>query len=360
MSKFNPHTFFVKDKNGKKKGVNYCVPWLCLYPQNIIKQVKQKDGTIKPTEVKSGFKNTVAILRTVIAIDKKPEKLELDYDTKLFKISNPVFPLAVGKHEIEMTITCLKEFSTDQPIKVVATYKDAKGKLEKSLAGKLKVLKNKDRYKVDVLFVNVWTNINGGKKPKKSNPIGRDVELKKYLNQALIDPRFETVTLKLDSDINPLTKKTTNRKTNFNNVSNAIGGVNPNIPDGSINNIYQFLNTELYKTYSYKKYQNYFKVYFINEDANGLYGIGRSINKADDFRTILVYKIGFADSTVAHETLHSMGLYHSFDNNSDFTLEFCKTDNIMDYSDAYAPYTPVISLYHWQWSKLWDRAIKEI
>lgn len=360
MSKFNPHTFFIKDKSGKKKGVNYCVPWLCLYPESIVKQVKQKDGTLKPTEVKSGFKNTTATLKTIVVIDKKPEKLELDYDTKLFKIVNPAFPLSVGKHEIEMSITCLKEFSSNQSIKVVATYKEASGKLEKSLAGKINVIKNKDRYKVDVLFINVWTNINNASKPNKGVTINRDKELRKYLNQGLVNPIFEKVNLDLSVDIDPITKKVTNRKTNFNNISHAIGGIKPKIPDGATDDIYKFLNTELYKTYSYKKYQNHFKVYFINESAGGLYGIGRSINEADDFRTILVYAIGFADSTVAHETLHSMGLYHTFDNNSDFTFEIFKTDNIMDYSDTATPAIPVISLYHWQWTKLWQRATKDV
>jgi hypothetical protein len=358
MSKFNPHTFYVKDKNGKKKALNYCVPWLCLYPQKIIKQIKQKDGTTKPTEVNSGYKNTTAVLRTILKIDKKPEKLELEYDNKLFKITNPVFPLSIGTHEIDMTITCLKEFSNNQPIKVVATYKNAKGVLEKSLAGKLNVIKNKDRYKVDVLFVQVSTDIGGGK--KIGQPNGRDTELKKYFNQGLVNPSFKTVTLDLSADIDPITKKQTNRKTNFINASSAIGGVNPNIPNGAVDDIYKFLNSELYKSYDKTKYQNHYKIYFINESAGGLYGIGRSIDKNDDFRTILVYKIGFTDSTVAHETLHSMGLYHTFDNNSDFTFEINKTDNIMDYSDTASPPIPVISLYHWQWKKLWQRAIKAI
>ena len=117
-----------------------------------------------------------------------------------------------------------------------------------------------------------------------------------------------------------------------------------------------FLNEELYKSYDKAKYENHFKVYFINENAGGLYGIGRSMDK--DLRTILVYQKGFADSTVAHETLHSMGLYHSFDNDGDFTFKILGTDNIMDYSDAYAPHTPVNTTYHWQWKKLWKRATK--
>lgn len=35
---------------------------------------------------------------------------------------------------------------------------------------------------------------------------------------------------------------------------------------------------------------------------------------------------------MAHELLHAMGLYHSFDNESTYTFEIFKTDNIMDYT----------------------------
>lgn len=173
----------------------------------------------------------------------------------------------------------------------------------------------------------------------------------------MVDPKFETATLKLDTDIDPITKKVTNRRTNFFNKSHALAGSHPSIPNGTLDDIYLFLNAELYKSFDKKKYQDYFKIYFINESAGGLYGIGRSTEKTQDLRTVLVYKIGFADSTVAHETLHSLGLYHSFDNKGDFTFEFEKTDNIMDYSDIIG--IPVISTFHWQWKKIWQRAIKE-
>jgi hypothetical protein len=347
MSKFNPHTFFVKDKSGKKKAVNYCVPWLCLYPESIVKQVKQKDGTLKPTEVKSGFKNTVATLRTVVQIDKKPEKLELDYDTKLFKIISPAFPLSIGVHEIEITITCLKEFNTNQPIKVVATYKNVKGVLEKSLAGKLQVLKNKIRYKAKVLFVNISSNI--GKGVFTANPIGRDIELKKYLNQGLINPIITKVSLDLSENIDAKTKKVTNKKRDFNI---ALGVTAKTIPDGTLDSTYIYLNKELKSKFG-NKYNDYFKLYFIPEESGNVAGIGRSMD--DNTRTVIVYSSGFSDSTVAHEALHSMGLYHSFDNDGDFTFEIYKTDNIMDYSDIGIVPIPVISLYHWQWARVWSR-----
>jgi hypothetical protein len=61
---------------------------------------------------------------------------------------------------------------------------------------------------------------------------------------------------------------------------------------------------------------------------------------------------------VAHETLHSLGLYHSFDNKGDFTFEMNKTDNIMDYSDTAITPIPVNTTYHWQWKKIWQRATK--
>ena len=74
-------------------------------------------------------------------------------------------------------------------------------------------------------------------------------------------------------------------------------------------------------------------------------------------KTILVFKAGFNDSTIAHEVFHSMGLYHSFDNDSKFTFEQFITDNIMDYSDLQG--LPVISTYHWQWAILQSRSEKE-
>jgi hypothetical protein len=347
MTKFDPHKFFVKDKTSKKKAVNYCVPWLCLYPQNTIKQVKQKDGTIKATEVKTSYKNVTAVLRTIVKIDKKPEKLELDYDKTLFKITSPVIPLAIGTHEIEMTITCLKEFDKDQPIKVIATYKNAKGELEKSLAGKLNVLRNKIRYEAKVLFVNVRCKIDNVE--KTANPIGRDVELKKYLNQGLTNPIITKVSLDLSKNTDPVTKKVTNKKRDFNI---ALGVTAKTIPDGTLDSTYIYLNKELKSKFG-NKYNDYFKLYFIPEDSGNVAGIGRNMD--DNTRTVIVYKSGFTDSTVAHEALHSMGLYHSFDNDGDFTFEIYKTDNIMDYSDIGTVPIPVISLYHWQWARVWSR-----
>ncbi|WP_262891363.1 hypothetical protein [Epilithonimonas arachidiradicis] len=51
---------------------------------------------------------------------------------------------------------------------------------------------------------------------------------------------------------------------------------------------------------------------------------------------------------MAHETLHSMGLYHSFDNDGEYTFEYQKTNNIMDYSFD----SDRKLLWYWQDSKV--------
>lgn len=359
MSNFNPHAYSVKNKKGKKVMVNYCVPWITLYPKTIVKNIKQPNGKIVPTTLTSTYSNTTATLRTIINIQKKPEKLELEYDDKLLNIVNKPLPLTVGKHEIEITVTCLKELKSEQPIKVIATYKDSKGTEEKSLAGKLRVAQNKKRFKAKVVFIQVSTDIGNGK--RTGQPKGRENELKKYMNQALITPYFEkTLSLDVSSDTDPKTKRKHNKKKNFNRIANIIndpqGGSDKWIENSIGDNLSDYLNDELYKQYGKKKYQNIYKVYFINEENPHIAGIGRTMNDPAA-KTILVFKAGFNDSTVAHEVFHSMGLYHSFDNDSKFTFEQFITDNIMDYSDLQG--LPVISTYHWQWAILQSRSEKE-
>ncbi len=103
------------------------------------------------------------------------------------------------------------------------------------------------------------------------------------------------------------------------------------------------------------KYSQYVKVYFIeSSDPNKygrVYGIGGTPNSK---RSVIVLTKGFSDSTVAHETLHAMSLYHTFDNNSKFTFKRSETDNIMDYSDVENRKIPVISTFVWQWRKMWN------
>ena len=111
-----------------------------------------------------------------------------------------------------------------------------------------------------------------------------------------------------------------------------------------------FLDNLMKKT----KYSQYTKVYFIESSNPNKYGRAYGIGgNPDSKKSVLICTKGFSDSTVAHETLHSMGLYHTFDNDSKFTFKFSETDNIMDYSDIENRKIPVISTFVWQWKRLW-------
>ena len=74
-------------------------------------------------------------------------------------------------------------------------------------------------------------------------------------------------------------------------------------------------------------------------------------------KAVTIFLGGFLYTTVAHETFHAMGLYHSFSNKGEFIFKKFKTDNIMDYSDIDSDKTPIIST--WQWSIIQKNIDKE-
>jgi len=113
------------------------------------------------------------------------------------------------------------------------------------------------------------------------------------------------------------------------------------------------LDTLFYSKYdNTKNYRDYYRIYFIDENdaGGGLYGQAAGIIA----KSVFVSTKGLGDSTPAHELCHAMGLYHTFDVNSQFVYEQYETDNIMDYSDIGAKKIQVNRLYHWQWKKLQD------
>ncbi len=300
--------------------------------------IKANDKYVVPVLTLLPNKKATLTLKVEIE-DANAKKIEYKYDNNYFKLDKTeVSHKTIGKKELadNLTIECIKEFASDQFIEV-----EADGKF----AGKLKVLANDKahRYKADVLFVNVWTDIISSGTPNKPALSNRDDELKKYMAQALAKPSFDTVALDLSSDAT------------FNTNFSSAGSIS----NGSSDAIQDHMNTALYAKYDPlgKDYRKHYKIYFINESAGGLYG--RSYGIPSTNRSVAVYSVGFNDSTLAHETFHAMGLYHSFSDSGAFTFEKNKTDNIMDYSDIATPPVPVISTWQWQWTELWKNLDKE-
>lgn len=296
---------------------------------------KRKDKYVVP--VASILNGETATFSLKLEVLVEPAKLFFKYDNTLFTLNKQTIAQKTkGKRTLAdfLTVTCIKEFGTDKYIEVFADEK---------FAGKLKIQANDraHRRQVNIALVNVTTDLTGSGILNVAAPAGRQAELRKYLKQAQITPNFTTLALDLSADAT------------FNTNFATAGG---DIANGASDAIQDHLNTALYARYdATQDYRRYYKIYFINEvsrlaGGSSLYGRSYGIPSAN--RSVVVYAIGFADSTLAHETFHAMGLHHTFSNTSKHTFQKNQTDNIMDYSDVAVPPIPVISTYQWQWSTL--------
>lgn len=161
----------------------------------------------------------------------------------------------------------------------------------------------------------------------------RKKEITKYLNQALIVPNFVSANIY----VNRLSR---NEKKKFEDAYNFSGLNAQDVFDVLYNTINKFD----------VKYTNYLKLFFIDDIAGGLYGQAYDLGVAE--KSVIVLTNGFNDSTLAHEALHAMNLYHTFANDSKYTFLNNETDNIMDYSDIENRKFQVISTFEWQWKIL--------
>ena len=283
--------------------------------------------------------NKTAKLSLTVDVMEDAKELTFKFDDELFKLNkSDVTHKVKGKKSLidYLEIECIKEFNKKQEIEVLA---------DNEFAGKIIVLPNnkRHRYKASILFIEVETAINGIGSNNIGNPIGRDTEFTKYFNQALAQADYSTVSLDLSKDAV------------FNSSFSSAGMIVHDDKDA----IQQYMIDKLYKENDKLgiDYRKHYKIFFVREDAKGLYGASYGVPSKE--RAVTVYSIGFNDSTLAHETLHAMGLNHPF-HEKKLCFERSTTDNIMDYSDFEAsPKIPVISTWHRQWKTLWKNLDKE-
>lgn len=320
---------FTKNKDDEKNKLikkEYFVPWLTLYPGQTIKLSLLINVFEEAKEIK--FKNT----KDDSVISFEPETPPL---------------LSKGKHEQpdSLTVKCNKPFSADQEIII---YGDDD---ERRILGKFRILRNNKKFKVKIVIVQVVSKVFTMVKKvvfRMDELENRDKEMSKYLKQAYIKPEFEMAELVLIFD-DEFNKK-------FSEISKLEKEGNPY----STKPLQDIMIDRLYKKYDKEKdYRNHYKIFFFDESLGGLYGQAYGIPATP--KSVCVMKSGFQDSTLAHETLHAMGLWHSFSegtapdaaSNKKYTFSKKKTENIMDYSDIATPPIPVVSLWKWQMEKLW-------
>lgn len=264
------------------------------------------------------------------------QSIEFKYNADYFSLNQEeIWYKTVGKKTLPdyLTIKCIKEFAQTQYIEVLADGK---------FAGRLKILANdKDhRYKARILFVNVTTRISIA--PQTGKTLRGQALFTKFLHQSLIKASFSQVPLDISNDVDFNKKFSRNGK----------------LIDADRDDFQDYLIEKLKNAYK-KDYSKYYKIFLIDEDdsVGGLYG--RAYGIPSQKRSVVVLRPGLNDSTLAHETFHAMGLYHSFSNRGLFTFEQDRTDNIMDYSDMGPLNIPVISTWQWQWYLLHQNLQKE-
>lgn len=265
------------------------------------------------------IKEKTANLSLKINIKESPKKLEFKYDDTLFKLNHTeITKKSKGNHTLPdyLKVTCIKSFNQDKFIDVLA---------DDELVGKLKILKNGkvDRKKLDVLLVPVKTNI---KLPGGETGIitGEYDKLKKYLQQSLITPNVKiSGPLIITGDDEFRDRFVRGTKIHYSG---------------------KYLHEYMLTTYNFKKhFPNHIIIYVFDVAAQkGTRGVAGEAYGINSDNALVFEFASRRDTCLLHELLHSLGLYHTFDNDGLFTFPKV-TENIMDYTN------PRYATFKWQW-----------
>jgi hypothetical protein len=331
------NTIPVEIKSAPDDAKEYFVPYLNLFPE-------KTPGTPTPP--------SEAELKIIIAVEQdEPDKIELEYDQEdknIFKLTYNFTDKAKGskrKSPDTLKITCSKETSSDQEIRVMAYPKGWKSKSDASLVGKLIVGRNDStgRKQINFVFVKVWSDsIGSGAKVKGSYTATEKTNLTNALFQALISGEFEDGP-DLDLSGNDDFKKTTAAGTmgKFYNTNPAKPGLFEDHPD-----FFTTVRSLFLGQAGNNKYNSYFTVFAFGERP---YDKALGQAQAIGSRNLIIFP-NRDDCTTNHEVLHGLGLHHSFKqtplpSEEKFTFKEGKTDNVMDYTyDSSALIT-----WRWQW-----------
>ncbi|MBO9620775.1 MAG: hypothetical protein J7539_17260 [Niabella sp.] len=317
----------------------YDVPWnpkirgnSYLYPVPIMTMLKGEKHllTIKAEVNEPPGKITLR--------QKKSNKKGANY----FKFSIDQIPVRKGKYTLNnyLEITCVESFTTTQIIEVLA---------DGIPCGWLKIVANDPRFynHIPVVIIPVISIV--GAVPKMGNIVNDgEAFFKQGLKQAYAFPY-------------PLQKGIVKRSQPLNLIKTKFDSLYCNNTNEIIRgdlDMLDFLDSQLQQQFP-DQYTNFYKLYFLpNSYPTYKNGNRLIVQGFSDLKTFHgVYFQGHDRSTVTHETLHAIGLPHTFDGsqNAKFSYKAQQTDNIMDYchwsTDGYGhTRTPVLgkSLFGWQ------------
>ena len=314
--------FKITWKNPAKELPFYVVPILTLWKGRKATFSLKFEGKEKAKNITFEFENSFVEDKGYLTLERP--KLDLN------KISLENGNLNYLKKDC-FTICCNKEFDTPQKLLVKADGK---------LCGAMLILPNSYKVRREIKIVIIYTETSIS--DKKGELVGKEESLRNFLNQAMIDPKITYENLVCKYKNKEENKKFKEECTYFNKDDGMyyLKGMNMRTFENHILKFYY----EKFKD----KYNDYYKIFLVGERSEKYEGFTEVWNKYS------FCLLNADERTAAHEVLHSIGLDHTFEKNSDdFIYEGQQTDNVMDYQNN------GVALYQWQW-KLINPAIKEI
>ena len=314
--------FKITWKNPAKELPFYVVPILTLWKGRKATFSLKFEGKEKAKNITFEFENSFVEDKGYLTLERP--KLDLN------KISLENGNLNYLKKDC-FTICCNKEFDTPQKLLVKADGK---------LCGAMLILPNSYKVRREIKIVIIYTETSIS--DKKGELVGKEESLRNFLNQAMIDPKITYENLVCKYKNKEENKKFKEECTYFNKDDGMyyLKGMNMRTFENHILKFYY----EKFKD----KYNDYYKIFLVGERSEKYEGFTEVWNKYS------FCLLNADERTAAHEVLHSIGLDHTFEKNSDdFIYEGQQTDNVMDYQNN------GVALYQWQW-KLINSAIKEI
>lgn len=332
----------------------YYIPYMTLYSKEYVDSIT--------SEYKPVYE---AYLSMIVEIEEDIDQWKFEYNKRLFKHSLEI-PLEIKKcqptkHSCNLKITCLKDFDTEQEIRVYAYPKGSNKKnivmreFTKELAGVIKVLPNSanHRKKVNILAVQLKTDVDdtNGNEVQRGKFYKDQIQRFHYMfNQAYIEPEIRLYKATDGSEFLDLTNDL-----RFKSGTTYIDQNGSIIRNSQDREDYQILLDSLIS----KEIKNDdIVIYF--------WGLSKPNSNGDTIletkRSFIFNDISFTDGltkrssygdTPVHEAFHSLGLFHTFYEanfniyfsleNQRFMFKIFSTSNTMEYVSERN------FLYKWQW-----------
>ncbi len=270
-----------------------------------------------------------ATLNAIVHIEKKPDKLHYAYNTDLFDITIlKQFTVAEGVNfdENSIRIKCKKSFSSPETIRVIAT----KNKLMQKV-GELKILPNSFIKEKKILIIPVEYR-------KKTGNIKFNEEIT-YVTNILGQAHAQAKIIPYKSVF-----KTGSWFSDWFFTTKDKNG-NKLIDLSSFRSLHRYLDDDFMSIRENKVYETYYRVYCM-PDSLGLNGVAEDVGQG--VKTVIVFQNRDNFTSMVDELLHSMGVYHTFDNNSKYTFKFRNTDNVMDYTHQIGKKRFTTNIWQWR------------